>query len=314
MGPDQLKGLLEQVAAGQLTADQAWQRCDPAAIRALPGATLDLGRPVRCGFGEVVYGEGKSAELIGTIAEALLAAQQREVLVTRCDRAIAETLQGRFAHQRYQPTARTLRLAARPILAPQPIPPTGSPNTAPPDTASPDTASQDNGSQDTASQDNASQDTATPAPPLAGPVAVVTAGSTDAAVAEEASETLAWMGVAVEAFEDLGVAGPQRVLTAVERLRHCEAVIVVAGMEGALPSVVAGHVACPVFAVPTSVGYGAALGGLTPLLGMLSSCAAHVAVVNIDAGFKGGYLAGLIATRIAAAKNESAPRPTASPA
>ena len=283
MGPDQLKGLLEQVAAGQLTADQAWQRCDPAAMRALPGVTLDLGRPVRCGFGEVVYGEGKSAELIGRIAETLLT-EQDEVLITRCAATTAETLRGRFAHHRYQAAARTLRLATGPILAPQPLPP-------PTPSA-----------------------TASPGPQLAGPVAVVTAGSTDANVAGEAAETLAWMGVAVEAFEDLGVAGPQRVLSAVEQLRRCEAVIVVAGMEGALPSVVAGHVACPVFAVPTSVGYGAALGGLTPLLGMLSSCAAHVAVVNIDAGFKGGYLAGLIATRIAAAKTELAPRPTASPA
>ena len=96
MGPDQLKGLLEQVAAGALTADQAWQRCDPAAMRALPGVTLDLGRPVRCGFGEVVYGEGKSAELIGRIAETLLT-EQDEVLITRCAATTAETLRGRFA-------------------------------------------------------------------------------------------------------------------------------------------------------------------------------------------------------------------------
>jgi hypothetical protein len=116
-------------------------------------------------------------------------------------------------------------------------------------------------------------------------------------VGEEAIETLRWMRVEFEAIHDIGVAGPQRVLANVARLRNAEAIVVVAGMEGALPSVIAGHVACPVFAVPTSVGYGASFGGLAALLGMLNSCAANVAVVNIDAGFKAGYLAGLVATR-----------------
>jgi hypothetical protein len=128
-----------------------------------------------------------------------------------------------------------------------------------------------------------------------GPVAVVTAGSTDDGVAEEASETLGWMGVGVHRINDVGVAGPQRLLSALPLLRSCKCAVVVAGMEGALPSVVAGHVGYPIIAVPTSVGYGAALGGITPLLTMLTSCAANVAVVNIDAGFKGGYVAGLIA-------------------
>lgn len=128
--------------------------------------------------------------------------------------------------------------------------------------------------------------------------AVVTAGSTDLPVAEEASETLNWMGVPTQRFEDIGVAGPQRLAAVVPRLRLASAVVVVAGMEGALPAVVAGHLAVPIFAVPTSVGYGASLGGLTPLLGMLSSCAASVAVVNIDAGFKGGYLAGMMVRQL----------------
>jgi hypothetical protein len=85
-------------------------------------------------------------------------------------------------------------------------------------------------------------------------------------------------------------------------LRGADAIVVVAGMEGALPSVVGGYVACPVIAVPTSVGYGANLGGIAALLSMLNSCAANVTVVNIDAGFKGGYVAGLIASRVAAAR------------
>jgi NCAIR mutase (PurE)-related protein len=95
----------------------------------------------------------------------------------------------------------------------------------------------------------------------------------------------------------VGVAGPKRLLEKLPLFEGADAVVVVAGMEGALPSVVGGWVDCPVIAVPTSVGYGASFGGLAALLGMLNSCAANVAVVNIDAGFKAGYLAGMIATR-----------------
>jgi pyridinium-3,5-biscarboxylic acid mononucleotide synthase len=86
------------------------------------------------------------------------------------------------------------------------------------------------------------------------------------------------------------------------RFENADAIVVAAGMEGALPSVVGGYVSCPVIAVPTSIGYGASFGGLSALLGMLNSCAANVTVVNIDAGFKGGFLAGLIAGRVAAAR------------
>jgi pyridinium-3,5-biscarboxylic acid mononucleotide synthase len=101
----------------------------------------------------------------------------------------------------------------------------------------------------------------------------------------------------VNMIADVGVAGPQRLLANRGRLSDADAVVVVAGMEGALPSVVAGWIAVPVIAVPTSVGYGAHLNGFAALLSMLNSCAANVAVVNIDAGFKGGYLASLIARR-----------------
>lgn len=126
-------------------------------------------------------------------------------------------------------------------------------------------------------------------------VAIVTAGTTDEPVAQEARETLAWMGVASVLIQDVGVAGPYRLLSRVPELRSCSVVVCVAGMEAALPSALAGHVACPVVAVPTSVGYGANFGGMAALLSMLNSCAANVTVVNIDAGFKGGYIAGLIA-------------------
>jgi len=130
----------------------------------------------------------------------------------------------------------------------------------------------------------------------AGTVGIVTAGTTDLPVAEEARETLDWMNVPTLEVHDAGVAGPQRLLMHVPRLRTCAAVVVAAGMEGALPSIVGGHLPCPIIAAPTSVGYGAGAGGIAALLGMLNSCAANVTVVNIDAGFKAGYVAGLIAS------------------
>lgn len=134
---------------------------------------------------------------------------------------------------------------------------------------------------------------------LAGKVSVITAGTSDRPVAEEALETLRWMKCGSELISDVGVAGPHRLAEQQKRFVGADAVVVVAGMEGALPSVVGGYVECPVIAVPTSVGYGASFGGVAALLGMLNSCASNVTVVNIDSGFKGGYVAGLIARRMA---------------
>lgn len=134
-----------------------------------------------------------------------------------------------------------------------------------------------------------------------GYVAVVSAGTSDLPVAEEAAETIRWMNCNVDLIVDVGVAGPQRLLSRVEQLRNADSIVVVAGMEGALPSVVGGHVSTPVFAVPTSVGYGANFGGVSALLSMLNSCASNVAVVNINAGFKAAYLAGMVARATATA-------------
>ncbi|RPJ35223.1 MAG: nickel pincer cofactor biosynthesis protein LarB [Verrucomicrobiaceae bacterium] len=117
------------------------------------------------------------------------------------------------------------------------------------------------------------------------PVAVVTAGTSDLPVAAEASATLAFLGHPVRHFNDIGVAGIHRLHARIDEIREAAVVIVVAGMEGALPSVVGGLVAAPVIAVPTSVGYGAAFEGLAALLGMLNSCASGLVVVNIDNGF-----------------------------
>jgi NCAIR mutase (PurE)-related protein len=131
----------------------------------------------------------------------------------------------------------------------------------------------------------------------AGRVLIVSAGTADLPVAEEAAVTLEFMGVPVSRVYDAGVAGIHRILRHVPALRRASAVVVIAGMEGALASVVGGITGRPVIAVPTSVGYGASFGGLAALLAMLNSCAAGVTVVNIDNGFGAGYAAGVIALR-----------------
>lgn len=223
----------------------------------IPGVTLDLARADRCGFPEVVYGEGKTPEQIVEVFRAQQSSDQA-CLATRVSPVQAEALLTAFpSNAVHHALARTVRLPAP-----------------------------------------SSKTIVTPVRgPLEGrtpPVLVVTAGSSDRPVAEEALETLAWIGVECGLITDVGVAGPQRLLNQVDRLREARVAIVVAGMEGALPSVVGGWLSCPVIAVPTSVGYGTSFGGLTALLGMLNSCAANVAVVNIDAGFKAGYLAGLM--------------------
>lgn len=124
-----------------------------------------------------------------------------------------------------------------------------------------------------------------PMPPRTGRVAVVSAGTTDAPVAHEALATLAVFGAGADVIADAGVAGVHRILAVRDRLQQADAIIVIAGMDGALPSVVGGLVGTPVVAVPTSVGYGASFGGIAALLTMLNSCAPGVVTVNIDAGF-----------------------------
>lgn len=213
-------------------------------------ASVDLDRHRRCGFPEVVFAQGKSADQLRDILAALVAASE-DAFATRVDAEQAAALAGIFPLGRYNAAARTFRI------------PRPSTNGRAP----------------------------------AGAVAVISAGSSDLPVAEEVRETLEWMGVAVTMIHDVGVAGPHRLRERLAEFEHADAVVVVAGMEGALPSVVGGYVAAPVIGVPTSVGYGANFGGVAALLSMLNSCAANVAVVNIDAGFKAAYLAGLIATR-----------------
>jgi len=130
-----------------------------------------------------------------------------------------------------------------------------------------------------------------------GQVLVVTAGTSDLPIAREAATTASALGANIELVADVGVAGIHRIMRQREKLKAADCIVVVAGMDGALPSVVGGLVDSPVIAVPTSVGYGTAFQGVAPLLTMLNCCAANVVVVNIDAGFKAGYVAALIARR-----------------
>lgn len=133
-----------------------------------------------------------------------------------------------------------------------------------------------------------------PLPKRAGTIAVICAGTSDLPVAEEAAVTAEIMGNRVERIADAGVAGLHRILARLETIQRANVLVVVAGMEGALPSVVAGLVSKPVIAVPTSIGYGASFGGVAALLGMLNSCGSGVTVVNIDNGFGAGYAASQI--------------------
>ena len=123
---------------------------------------------------------------------------------------------------------------------------------------------------------------------------LVSAGTTDHPVLLEAAHTARLTGSRIEVMEDLGVAGLQRIVSRHERLMKARVIVVAAGMEAALPTVVAGLVSCPVIGIPTSVGYGTSFGGITALLGMLNSCTSNLCCVNIDAGFRAGYLASLI--------------------
>jgi hypothetical protein len=256
MNRAELERLGRLLLAGEMDLEAFIERLHAPKSADLGDTTLDLDRRRRCGYPEVVYGEGKSVESLARIFRTLLESDA-PVLATRVSEEKAAQLladfpadrynTARYNTARYNPRARTFRI-------------------------------------DAASR-----------PPHIGRVAVVTAGTSDLPVAEEARETLDWMGVAASMIHDVGVAGPHRLPAHLDTLTQCDAIVVVAGMEGALPSVVGGYVACPVIAVPTSVGYGASFGGVAALLGMLNSCAANVTVVNIDAGFKGGYIAGLIA-------------------
>jgi len=247
MRRERVRALLEDVAAGRAEIDAALAVLDASPVESLPFASIDHHRALRHGFPEVVFGEGKTAGQVVTICEKL-AARSGGFLVTRADGPQRAALSARFRSATENALARTVRLSAEGRV------PGGKPKRTPRAKRQPTTL-------------------------------IVTAGTADLPVAEEAAETLLAVGLNAERLTDVGVAGIHRVLAKRKVLSEAEVVIVVAGMDGALPSVIGGLVRAPVIAVPTSVGYGASFRGLAALLTMLNSCAAGVTVCNIDNGF-----------------------------
>lgn len=238
--------LLEAVKTGQVSTEDAL-----AQFRALPFqdvggfAHLDHHRSLRCGFPEVVFGQGKSPEHLVSIINRLSETTEK-VLVTRLSPEVYAEIQSRIpAEGIYDPSSRIYRM-------------------------------------------DRSNDPALPG------VLVLSAGTSDIPVAEEAAQTAEIGGNAVKRIYDVGVAGLHRLLSYTSDLQTATVIVVVAGMDGALPSVVGGLVNVPVIAVPTSIGYGASLGGIAALLSMLNSCSSGISVVNIDNGFGAGYLASII--------------------
>ncbi|HSK80141.1 MAG TPA: nickel pincer cofactor biosynthesis protein LarB [Thermoanaerobaculia bacterium] len=245
MNPRQLRQLLESVASGDVSADEALRDLAELPYADLGFAKLDLHRELRNGLPEAVYAEGKRTDDLKSITARMLEAHGR-VLLTRLRPDAAAEVLAAWPDAVYHERARILTAGA-------------------------------------------------PSEALPGSIAVLAAGTSDLAVAEEAAVCAAWFGHSVERCYDVGVAGLHRLLGNLPALRRADVVVAVAGMDGALPTVVAGLVRAPVVAVPTSVGYGASFGGLAALLTMLNACAPGIGVVNID----NGYGAAVLASRIA---------------
>jgi hypothetical protein len=246
MNKDLLLKLLQEVATGRQTAQDAAQQLQHLACEDIGYAHIDHHRSLRKGFPEVIFGEGKSAEQIAGIMERM-SSQETVILATRVDPMKAQKVRTRFPMAQYHLEARML------VWMEAPTPTVGK-----------------------------------------GSILVIAAGTSDIPVAMEAYITAQSMGNRVEKIIDVGVAGIHRLFRHRDLLENASVLVVVAGMEGALPSVVAGMVSRPVIAVPTSIGYGTSLGGLTALFAMLNSCSSNVAVVNIDNGFGAGYVASMI--------------------
>jgi len=236
------------VRKGATSVEAALERLRGDHLERLAFAAVDLGRAVRTGFPEVVYGPGKTTEQIVAIARRLHGAKQT-VLVTRVGPEVAEEALRHLPGAVHHPAARAITLRSKPASKGRPG------------------------------------------------LIVVTAGTADQPVAEEAILVAGLMGSAAERAFDVGVAGIHRLLEHRAALLRANVIVAVAGMEGALPSVVAGLVDCPVIGVPTSTGYGVGAGGEAALRSMLSSCSAGLTVVNVDNGFGAGYVAGLINLR-----------------
>jgi NCAIR mutase (PurE)-related protein len=266
-------------------------------------ANLDFAREERCGFPEVVYGAGKTPAQVASIMAAL-AAQHDVALCTRASAEQADAVRALVPQAYYLPScgmvfvdrrAGSVRVAVANVEADEAASATvgSTVGTAANNTvnATTSTAADTAASKTANAAANIEVSDVLACPGGTGFVVVCCAGTSDLAIAQEAAVTARLMGSRVALLTDVGIAGVHRVLSHKDKLRHARVIVAVAGMEGALPSLVAGLVDVPVIAVPTSVGYGASFGGIAALLGMLNSCAGGVSVVNIDNGFGAGVIA-----------------------
>jgi pyridinium-3,5-biscarboxylic acid mononucleotide synthase len=271
MDPSRLRSLLSRVRRGALSPRAAYDELAALPFQNTASATVDHHRGIRQHLPEVVFAQGKTVAQCVEIAQVITAKSGR-CMATRVSAEQARALSGAFGEgAEWNQLARTVVVRRR-------------------------------------AAKRTRKAVAAPRISSGAFVLVVSAGTSDLPVAEEAAVTLEFMGIPARRVYDAGVAGIHRVLAHLDALRSASAVVVVAGMEGALASVVGGLTPRPVIAVPTSVGYGASFGGLAALLAMLNSCAAGVTVVNIDNGFGAGYAAGVIAAQSRAARGASARR------
>lgn len=254
MDRSELRRLFEGVASGHVSIDDAVGRVSLAPFDDLGYAKLDVQRGMRTGASEVVYGAGKTARQVAEIICALTSRGQERVIVTRMDATKTHDVRGLLQDAAPQLVDALEYHKEARILICGGY----------------------------------------PEPDGNGLVVVACAGTSDLYCAEEAAITAQMMGSRVERVYDVGVAGLHRLLAYAELFQRASAIVAVAGMEGALASVIGGLCACPVIACPTSVGYGASLGGIAALLAMLNSCSSGTSVVNIDNGFGAGFQAALI--------------------
>ncbi len=255
-----LKDLLDGVADGRVSVDQALTDLKELPFDDLDFVKIDEHRNLRTGYPEVIFCQGKqTGQIIAIIKK--MRERNSNIIGTRASQEVFEAVKKEIPDAVYHSDARIISIRG----------PEGSDSRS---ASQPQPAS---GSSD-----------------RAGTIAVVTAGTADIPVAEEAAITAELFGNPVDRIYDVGVAGIHRLFAQLPRIRAANVIIVIAGMEGALASVVGGLVERPVIAVPTSVGYGASFGGVSALLTMLNSCAAGVGVVNIDNGFGAAYLASTI--------------------
>ena len=321
MTEELLAELLAAVRDGGLDVEAALERLRGFPVDAsVAGARVDTHRGLRTGAAEVVFCPGKTpAQVAGILAR--LHAHHGRALGTRATPDQARQVRERLPAAAYDPVSRLLSIGWRPAPSQSPSPGAqerggGRPGTAEGGRdrrAASATPAEDApviaeagehaqpGAPVRAAQQGCTPNAADGTPPTSvgsAHAAVVSAGTSDLPVAEEAAQTLEFLGGRVERCYDVGVAGLHRLLAVRPQLERAAVVICVAGMEGALTSVVGGLLAAPVIGVPTSVGYGAHLGGAAPLLAMLNSCAAGVAVVNIDNGFGAALMAHAIIRQI----------------